>query len=158
MADSNILSYYTQQMSPQPPKCYINIISSGNIELQIDQIHHILNFQGFLIQAKPNPSSNRTKDHAQHLTLLLISCYQPLLFMSNNSSRLQQSSEQKQFKMSCKETMSLLRHIIFGVLLASINFISSLINIYYLFREDHVLFGFLDLSLLWIPGRYNCHS
>ena len=54
--------------------------------------------------------------------------------------------------MGCRETMSFLRHVILGVLLASFNFISSLINIYYLFKEDHILFGGMDLVLLWLPG------
>jgi len=49
-------------------------------------------------------------------------------------------------------TITLLRHIVLGVLLASFNFVSSLINIYYLYKEDHILFGTLDLLLLWFPG------
>jgi len=54
--------------------------------------------------------------------------------------------------MGCSVSLSTLRHVIFGVLLASFNFGSSLVNIYYLFKENHVLFGILDLFLLWFPG------
>ena len=54
--------------------------------------------------------------------------------------------------MGCSVSLSTLRHVIFGVLLASFNFVSSLINIYYLFKEEQVLFGILDAFLLWFPG------
>ena len=58
--------------------------------------------------------------------------------------------------MGCSVSLSTLRHVLFGVLLASFNFVSSLINIYYLFKEEQVLFGILDLFLLWFPGTVTC--
>jgi len=54
--------------------------------------------------------------------------------------------------MSCSEAITSLRHVVLGVLLATFNFISSIINIYYLYKEEHYLFGSLDLFLLWFPG------
>ena len=55
--------------------------------------------------------------------------------------------------MSCSEAITSLRHVVLGVLLATFNFISSIINIYYLYKEEHYLFGSLDLFLLWFPGK-----
>ena len=54
--------------------------------------------------------------------------------------------------MGCLSIVSFLRHFLLGIVLAAFNFVSSLINIYYLFKEGHTLCGSLSLFLLWFPG------
>lgn len=48
--------------------------------------------------------------------------------------------------------LSFLRHLLLGIVLGSFNLVSSLINVYYLFREGYTLFGSLSLFILWFPG------
>ena len=55
--------------------------------------------------------------------------------------------------MGCTDTVSLVKHVMLGVLLGLFNLVSSLINIFYLYREDHLLFASLSLFLLWFPGK-----
>ena len=55
--------------------------------------------------------------------------------------------------MGCGETLACWKHVILGIALGLFNFISSLINIYYLYHEDHQLFASLSLFLLWFPGN-----
>ena len=54
--------------------------------------------------------------------------------------------------MGCIHTVTFLRHLLLGIVLGTCNFVSSLINIYYLFKDGHKLFGSLSLCLLWFPG------
>ena len=55
--------------------------------------------------------------------------------------------------MGCGDTLACWKHVILGIALGLFNFISSLINIYYLYHEDHQLFASLSLFLLWFPGK-----
>ena len=55
--------------------------------------------------------------------------------------------------MGCRETLTCWKHIILGIALGLFNFISTLVNIYYLYNEDHILFASLSLFLLWFPGN-----
>jgi len=48
--------------------------------------------------------------------------------------------------------MSFLRHLFFGVILGTFNLISSVVNIYFLFKEEHNKFAAISLFLLWFPG------
>ena len=69
------------------------------------------------------------------------------------------------------DKMNFLRHFIFGVVLGTFNLISSVVNIYYLFKEEHNKYGstfchpdvtlnfilinrfaVISLFLLWFPG------
>merc|ERR1711936_1415550 len=54
--------------------------------------------------------------------------------------------------MCCRETFAIMKHVMFGILLGLFNFLSSLINIYYLYQEGQSLFASLSLFLLWFPG------
>ena len=54
--------------------------------------------------------------------------------------------------MGCGETVACWKHVILGIALGLFNFISTLVNIYYLYNEDHKLFASLSLFLLWFPG------
>ena len=55
--------------------------------------------------------------------------------------------------MGCGETVACWKHVILGITLGLFNFISTLINIYYLYDQDHQLFASLSLFLLWFPGN-----
>ena len=59
----------------------------------------------------------------------------------------------KRTNMGCGETVACWKHVILGIALGLFNFISTLVNIYYLYNEDHKLFASLSLFLLWFPGR-----
>jgi len=54
--------------------------------------------------------------------------------------------------MGCKETLAFLRHLLLGVCLSSFNFISSIVNIFYLNKEGHELYAGISLFFLWFPG------
>ena len=69
--------------------------------------------------------------------------------------------------MGCLDKMNFLRHFIFGVVLGTFNLISSVVNIYFLFKEEHNKYGstichtfymiffrfaVISLCLLWFPG------
>merc|ERR1719474_2383780 len=54
--------------------------------------------------------------------------------------------------MGCLGAVAFLRHFLLGIVLAIFNLVSSVINIYYLFKEGHKLFGSLSIFLLWFPG------
>ena len=55
--------------------------------------------------------------------------------------------------MCCRETFAIMKHVMFGIVLGLFNFLSSLINIYYLYQEGQSLFASLSLFLLWFPGK-----
>jgi len=48
--------------------------------------------------------------------------------------------------------LSFIRHLTLGILLASFNLFSSLVNIHFLLESDQILFASLSLALLWTPG------
>eukprot|EP00092_Neocalanus_flemingeri_P002364 GFUD01002529.1.p1 GENE.GFUD01002529.1~~GFUD01002529.1.p1 ORF type:complete len:445 (-),score=110.94 GFUD01002529.1:454-1788(-) len=54
--------------------------------------------------------------------------------------------------MGCGDSLSFLRHFLLGIVLGIFNFVSSLINIYYLYKEGHNLYGSISVFLLWFPG------
>lgn len=54
--------------------------------------------------------------------------------------------------MGCGQTLNFLRHLLFGIVLASFNLFSSLVNIRHLLDTQHTMFASLSLALLWTPG------
>jgi len=54
--------------------------------------------------------------------------------------------------MDWKEILVFLRHLLLGICLSTFNFISSIINIFYLNKEGHKTYAGMSLFLLWFPG------
>ena len=54
--------------------------------------------------------------------------------------------------MDWKEILVFLRHLLLGICLSTFNFISSIINIFYLHKEGHKTYAGMSLFLLWFPG------
>lgn len=52
----------------------------------------------------------------------------------------------------CTYRLSFLRHFVFGIVLATFNFVTTLLNVKYLSDSGHGMYAGVSLSLLWTPG------